>query len=42
MRKQKRRKDGYWIFRPCITTRSGKRIWAWTYGLKAFRIWVTV
>ncbi len=38
----KKSKDGYWIFRPFITTRTGKRIWARWYGLKAFRIWVTV
>jgi len=41
MRKQKPRKDGYYIFRTSITTRSGKRIHAWQYGLKAFRIWVS-
>jgi hypothetical protein len=31
---------GYWIFRPYITTRTGKVIWARWYGLKAFPIWV--
>lgn len=29
------------IFRPYIRTRSGKIIWAYQYGLKAFPIWVT-
>jgi len=35
------RKDGYWIFRPYITTKTGKVIWASWYGLKVFRIWVS-
>jgi len=39
--KHKSRKDGYWIYRPYITTRAGKRLWAWQYGKRAFRIWVT-
>lgn len=29
-----------WIFRPFITTKDGKMIWASTYGLRAFRILV--
>lgn len=40
-KRRSRSKDGYWIFRPYITTRSGKRIWASWYGKKAFRIWVS-
>lgn len=28
------------IFRPWITTKDGKKIWAKAYGLKAFAIWV--
>ena len=32
--------NGHWIYRPYITTKSGQRIWACHYGLKAFRIWV--
>jgi len=31
---------GYYIYRPRITTKSGKVIYAWQYGRKAFRIWV--
>lgn len=27
-----------YIYRPFITTRSGKRIYAYQYGLRAFRI----
>lgn len=37
----KKSKDGRWIFTSYITTKSGKRIYAWMYGKKAFRIWVT-
>ena len=29
-----------YIFRPWITTKAGKRIYAQTYGLRAFRIWI--
>lgn len=29
-----------WIFRTWITTKSGERIYAKDYGLRAFRIWV--
>ena len=32
--------NGHWIYRPYITLKSGKRIYAAWYGLKAFRIWV--
>ena len=33
--------DGYvWIFRPYITTRDGRKIWAKSYGHKAFRLLV--
>ncbi len=32
-------RDGVWIYRPWIT-RNGKRIYASSYGLKAWRIWV--
>jgi hypothetical protein len=31
---------GYYIFVAYITTRSGRRIYASQYGLRAFRIWV--
>ena len=27
-----------YIFRPFITLKNGRRIYAWQYGLKAFRI----
>jgi len=37
----KKRKDGYrLIFVAYITTRTGKRIYAYQYGRKAFAIWV--
>jgi hypothetical protein len=40
-KKKTRRRDGYMlIFRTSITTRSGKRIHARSYGLKAFPIWI--
>jgi hypothetical protein len=40
-RYMKRSKEqGYWIFRPYITLRNGKIIWAYQYGLRAFRIWI--
>lgn len=29
-----------WIFRAWMTTRDGERIYAKSYGKKAFRIWV--
>ena len=29
-----------WIYRPWITTKDGKRLYARNYGKKAFRIWV--
>jgi hypothetical protein len=29
---------GEYIYRPFVTTRSGKRIYARNYGLRAFRI----
>ncbi|MHB1421443.1 MAG: hypothetical protein ACYCX4_17990 [Bacillota bacterium] len=36
---EKTRDDDYEIiFRPCITTKSGKKIWAYQYGKKAFLI----
>jgi hypothetical protein len=35
------RKHGYWIFRPYITLRNGRVLWAHWYGLRAFRIWVS-
>lgn len=38
---RKNRKDGFWIYRKSITTRSGKTIYAWQYGKRAFKIWVT-
>jgi hypothetical protein len=28
------------IFRPCITTKSGNKIYAKSYGLKAFKIYI--
>ena len=28
-----------WIYRPWITTKDGKRLYARNYGIKAFRIW---
>lgn len=31
---------GRWIYRTRITTRRGKVLYAWQYGLKAFRLWV--
>jgi len=34
------RQKGRWIFVAWIT-RNGRRIYARTYGLKAFRIWVS-
>lgn len=30
------------IFRPVITLRNGKKLYAWTYGLKAFPLWVKI
>ena len=38
--KGKAKKQGHWIFRPYITLRNGSVIWAYQYGLKAFKIWV--
>ena len=32
--------DGYWIYRPWITTKDGRKIYARNYGKKAFKIWV--
>lgn len=29
-----------WIYRPWITTKDEKRLYARNYGKKAFRIWV--
>ncbi len=29
-----------WIFRASITTKDGTKIYAKTYGKKAFRIWI--
>lgn len=29
-----------WIYRPWITTKDGKRLYARNYGKKVFRIWV--
>ena len=29
-----------WIYRPWITTKDGKRLYARNYGKKSFRIWV--
>ena len=29
-----------YIFRPYITTKDGRRIYAKNYGIKAFKIWV--
>lgn len=29
-----------WIYTTYITTKSGKRIYAWQHGKKAFRFWV--
>lgn len=29
-----------WIYRPWITTKDGKRLYARNYGKKAFCIWV--
>lgn len=34
------RQDGHYIYRTSIRTRTGRRIFAWQYGLKAFKIWV--
>lgn len=31
---------GYWIYRPWVTTKDGRKIYAKNYGKKAFRIWV--
>jgi len=31
-------KEGVVIFRPFITLKNGKRLYAWQYGLKAFMI----
>lgn len=28
-----------WIYTPYITTKSGKRIYAYQYGKRAFRFW---
>jgi len=30
--------EGRYIYRASIRTRTGKRIYAWQYGIKAFRI----
>lgn len=30
--------DGDVIFRPYFTTKQGKKIWAWKYGLRAWAI----
>jgi hypothetical protein len=38
----KHRRNGYYIFRPWITTRTGHRIYAWQYGKKAFKIWIAL
>lgn len=36
-------REGYkLIFRPFITLRNGKRLYAWQKGLKAFAFWVPV
>ena len=32
--------NGHYIFTTVITLRNGRRIYAWQYGLKAFRIFV--
>lgn len=37
MRKQT---SGHWVYTARITLRNGKVIYAYEYGLKAFRIWV--
>ena len=35
------RRPGYrLIFRPFITTKNGKKVYAYQYGLKAFAFWV--
>ena len=38
--KLEERRDSLYIFRAYITTKDGKRIYAKTYGKRAFRIWV--
>jgi len=39
--KNNKDKDGEFIFRPWITTKNGKRIYAKEYGLKAFKIYIS-
>ncbi|HNO79622.1 MAG TPA: hypothetical protein PKN33_16350 [Phycisphaerae bacterium] len=39
-KQQKPKGPGHWIFVAFITLRNGKRIFASSYGLKAFKIWV--
>jgi hypothetical protein len=36
----KRVREGRWIYRTRITTRSGKVLYAAQYGLRAFRLWI--
>lgn len=41
MPRKPKNRDGYrLIFRPYITLRNGKRLYAWQRGLRAFPIWV--
>lgn len=41
MSNEPKSRDGYrLIFRPYITLRNGRRLYAWQVGLKAFPIWV--
>jgi hypothetical protein len=34
------RQDGHYIYTARIRTKTGRVIYAWQYGLKAFKIWV--
>ncbi len=38
---RKRTSQGHWIYTAYITLRNGRVIYAYQYGLRAFRIWVT-
>lgn len=38
MNKKSRKENKEYIFRPWITTKNGKKIYAKSYGLKAFKI----
>jgi hypothetical protein len=35
---KKRTTNGYWIFRTRITTKNGKVLYAWQYGVRAFKL----